>query len=116
MPLCPRVRPTAILKDFSWLCLRFHRQRPIALERGLQFKINSAPQFAARWVPEANLCGNFFPFVVLFVFVVVIHLVHRFTSSMLDLTFYWRIHCDDMGRVRQSARLVPNILNIGLSK
>jgi hypothetical protein len=43
-------------------------------------------------------------------------LVHRFNSSKLELTFYWRIHCDDMGRVHQSARLVPNILDSTLSK
>jgi len=40
----------------------------------------------------------------------------RFNCSKIELTFYWRIHCDDMGRVHQSARLVPNILDSNLSK
>jgi hypothetical protein len=40
----------------------------------------------------------------------------RFSSSKFDLTFYWRIHCDETGRVQQSARLMPNIVDTSLSK
>ena len=42
--------------------------------------------------------------------------VARFSSSKLDLTFYWRIQCDEMGRVQHKARLVPNIVDSSLSK
>ena len=51
-------------------------------------------------------------FGVLFLF----NLVHRFNSSKIELTFYWRIHCDDMGLAHQSATLVPNIWDSNLSK
>jgi hypothetical protein len=40
----------------------------------------------------------------------------RFSSSKFDLSFYWRIHCDETGRVQQSARLMPNIVDTGLPK
>lgn len=42
--------------------------------------------------------------------------VGRFSSSKLDLTFHWRIHCDEMGRVQHRARLVPNVVDSTLSK
>jgi hypothetical protein len=40
----------------------------------------------------------------------------RFSSSKFDLSFYWRIHCDETGRVQQSARLMPTIVDTGLPK
>jgi hypothetical protein len=114
MPLCPLVRPTAIHKDFCWLYLRFHQRRPIALGPGLQFEISLVPQFAALWATGANLCGTFAFDCTLFF--LSWSLIHRFASRKLDLTFYWRIYCDDVGRVQQSARLVPNILDSSMSK
>ena len=42
--------------------------------------------------------------------------VGRFSSSKLDLTFHWRIHCDEMGRVQHRARLVPNVVDSALSR
>lgn len=117
MPLWPLVRPIAILKDFFWLCQRFFLQRPIALGPGLQSKKVSAPLFAARWAPEANLCGAFaFGLVFWCAFHILFNLLHRFNCSKIELTFYWRIHCDDMGGAHQSAALVPNILHSNLSK
>ncbi len=116
-PLYLSVRSTAIHKGFCWPFLRIHPLRWLALGRGRQFRKSSVLLSPALWVPAENRFGTCFRSIYpLFEFVYLLSSSIRFSSSRFDLTFYWRIQCDETGRVQQSARLIPNILDTSLSK